>query len=52
MVHIVFADQLSEKLITEEIQIESFKKINFVEGLNKEDTFNQSNVFNKCCNIY
>ena len=52
MVHIVFADQLYEKSITEEIQIESFKKHNFIEGLPNEDTFNQSNVFNKCCNIY
>ena len=52
VVHIVFADQLSEKSITEEIQIESFKKLNFMEGLPKEDTFKSSNVFNKCCNIY
>ena len=52
MVHIVFADQLYEKAITEEIQIESFKRHNFIEGLPKEDTSAQSNVFNKCCNIY
>ena len=52
MVHIVFADQLYEKSITEEIQIESFKKHNFNERLPTEDSFEQSNVFNKCCNIY
>ena len=52
MVHIVFVDQLYEKSITEEIQIESFKKHNFIERLPTEDSFEQSNVFNKCCNIY
>ena len=52
MVHIAFADELSEKSITEEIQIESFKKFNYVKGLPKEDLFGPSNAFNKCCNIY
>ena len=52
MVHIAFADELSEKSITEEIQIESFKKFNYVKGLPKEDLFTPSNAFNKCCNIY
>jgi hypothetical protein len=52
MVHIVFADELNEKSITEEIQIESYKKLNFMEGLPKEDSLNPSNAFNKCCNIY
>ena len=52
MVHIVFADQLNEKSITEEIKLESFKKLNFIEGFPKEDKFNPSNAFNKCCNIY
>ena len=52
MVHIIFADQLNEKSITEEIQIESFKKFNFIEGLPKEDLFNQSKAFIKCCSIY
>lgn len=52
MVHIAFADELSEKSITEEIQIESFKKFNYVKGLPKEDLFSPSNAFNKCCNIY
>ena len=52
VVHIVFADQLNEKSITEEIKIESFKKLNFIEGLPNEDKFNPSNAFNKCCNIY
>ena len=52
MVHIAFADELNEKSITEEIQIESFKKFNYVKGLPKEDLFGPSNAFNKCCNIY
>ena len=52
MVHIAFADELSEKSITEEIQIESFKKFNYVKGLPQEDLFGPSNAFNKCCNIY
>ena len=52
IVHIVFADELNEKSITEEIQIESFKKFNYVKGLPKEDLFGPSNAFNKCCNIY
>jgi len=52
MVHIVFADELNEKSITEEIQIESFKTYNYVRGLPKEDVFNPTNAFNKCCNIF
>ena len=52
MVHIVFADELNEKSITEEIQIESFKRFNYIKGLPKEDLINPSNAFNKCCNIY
>ena len=52
MVHIVFADQLNEKSITEEIQIESFKRFNYIKGLPKEDLINPSNAFNKCCNIF
>jgi hypothetical protein len=52
IVHIVFADELNEKSITEEIQIESFKKFNYVKGLPKEDLINPTNPFNKCCNIY
>ena len=52
MVHIVFADELNEKSITEEIQIESFKRFNYIKGLPKEDLIYPSNVFNKCCNIY
>ena len=52
MVHIVFADELNEKSITEEIQIESFKRFNYIKGLPKEDLMYPSNIFNKCCNIY
>ena len=51
-VHIVFADQLNEKSITEEIQIESFKKLNYVMGLSNDDLYNQSNPLNKCCSIF
>ena len=52
IVHIVFADELNEKSITEEIQIESFKKFNYVKGLSNDDLYNNSNPLNKCCNIF
>ena len=52
IVHIVFADELNKRSITEEIYIESFKKFNYLKALPKEDLFKSSNAFNKCCNIY
>ena len=52
-VHIIFKDQLSEMPITEEIQIECFKKYNFIEGMPKEIEFNPNkNPFYKCCLLY
>ena len=51
-VHIVFGDELNKRSLTEEIEIESFKRFNYVKGLPKEDLFKSSNAFNKCCNIY
>ena len=51
-VHIVYADELNKRSLTEEIEIESFKRFNYVKGLPKEDLFKSSNAFNKCCNIY
>ena len=51
-VHIVFADQFSEKSITEEIQIESFKKFNYIIGLSEDDIYKSSNPLNKCCSIF
>ena len=52
IVHIVFVDELNKRSLTEEIEIESFKKFNCIKGLPKEDLFKSSNAFNKCCNIY
>ena len=51
-VHIVFADQLKEKSITEEIQIESFKKFNYIIEETSDDIFNPTNPLRKCCNIF
>ena len=49
-VHIVFKDQFNQNNIIEEIQIESYKKYNFVEGLPKDDVYNPINhTFYKCC---
>ena len=53
IVHIVFKDQINEKPIIEEIQIESFKKFNFIERLTDNDTYNSNQEpFHKCCTIY
>ena len=54
IVHIVFKDQINEKSIIEEIQIESFKKFNFIGTLsNNDDVYNTSqDSFHKCCSIY
>ena len=50
IVHIAFKDQFNENSIIEEIQIESFKKYNYVEGLSKDDVYNPiNNTFYKCC---
>lgn len=52
-VHIAFVDELiSEKSITEEIHIKSFKHLNIIQGLPKDDVYNPINNFNKCCFIY
>ena len=53
IVHIIFKDQLTQNSFTEEIQIESFKKYNFIEELKKVEENNPNkNPFNKCCLIY
>ena len=50
IVHIAFKDQFNENSIIEEIQIESFKKYNYVEGLPKDDVYNPiNNTFYRCC---
>jgi len=52
-VHIAFVDELiSEKSITEEIRITSFKHLNIIQGLPKDDVYNPANNFHKCCFIY
>ena len=52
-VHIIFKDQLSEMPITEEIQIECFKKYNFIVGMPKEGEFHPNkNPFYQCCLLY
>ena len=52
IVHIVFKDQINEKSIIEEIQIESFKKFNFIERLNNDVYNPNQDPFHKCCIIY
>lgn len=52
LVHILFKDQLNENSITEEIQIESFKKFNFIKGMPKDEFHPSKNPFYKCCLIY
>jgi len=45
-VHIAFVDELiSEKSITEEIHIKSFKHLNIIQGLPKDDVYNPINNF-------
>lgn len=52
IVHIVFKDQINEKSIIEEIQIESFKKFNFIERLNNDVYNPNQDPFHKCCIIF
>ena len=53
IVHIVFKDDITEKPIIEEIQIESFKKFNFIDQLPTEESLNPvKNPFQKCCIIW
>ena len=53
IVHIVFKDDITEKPIIEEIQIESFKKFNFIDQLTTEESLNPvKSPFQKCCIIW
>ena len=53
IVHIVFKDDITEKPIIEEIQIESFKKFNYIDQLPTEESLNPvKNPFQKCCIIW
>lgn len=50
IIHIIFKDQLNGQFLTEEIQIESFKKFNYIGDSQKDDIYNpNNNSFNKCC---
>ena len=53
-VHIIFRDQITANSICEEIEIESFKKYNYIkgvsEGIKQNNTYN--NAFFKCCIIF
>lgn len=51
-VHITFNDIFDDTPLVEVIEIESFKKYNYIKGLPKEDFFVPVNSDCRCCNLF